>query len=289
MSREFLQYLDIDSSLHRLDPRTKLVWLCLMSALAMIATKTSTLLAILSLIVPLFLVAKIPTNRMRVLLTLLCLTALALIPSQTFFYWGFYYGKPVHVWIWVAKPNAIGNIPILAQAIIWVTNGFGICACEEGFLNGVIATLKFSAVFLASAIVFTTTKPGDIMLILNKLRIPHKFTFTIITALRFVPIVMEEFVLTLRAQQARGLKFRKTDLRDITKNILVILSTMILNCVRRAEILSIAMETRAFGARDTRTSLKELEMTRLDKILTAAFIGIAVTISTILIIWPAPF
>jgi len=282
--REFLQYVDTASPLHRLDPRTKLVWLCLMIVLTMIATKTSTLLGILSSIAPFFVVAKIPPNRTKVLFKLLCLTALTVIPSQTFFYWGFYYGKQVHVWLWVVKPDAINNVPILGRLVIWVTAGYGICACEEGFVNGVVATLKFSAVFLASVVVLMTTKPGDIMLIMNKLRIPRKFTFTIMTALKFIPIVMEEFIITTRAQQARGLKFRKTDLRGMMKNIPVILATMILNCVRRAEILSIAMETRAFGARNTRTSLKELEMTKVDKILTITFIGMAAGACIILIL-----
>jgi energy-coupling factor transporter transmembrane protein EcfT len=60
------------------------------------------------------------------------------------------------------------------------------------------------------------------------------------------------------------------------ESVLTTLQTMILNCVRRAEILSIAMETRAFGAKNTRTSLRGIEMKGIDKALTITLIGIAV-------------
>jgi len=276
MSREFLQYIEIDSPVHRLDPRTKLVWLGLITALTMVAGQTSILLILLSSVASLFVAAGFPSSRMRSLFKILCLTAVTLIPPQTFFYWGFYYGKPVHVWFWVAKPNAMSSVPVLGRLVAWVTDGYGICACEEGFLNGVTAALKFSTVFLASILVLMTTRPGDIMLVMNKVRIPHKFAFTIMTALRFIPTVVEELSLTMRAQQARGFKLRKTNPIGTMRSVLATLQTMILNCVRRAEILSIAMETRAFGARNTRTSLRRIEMRRIDKTVTVTLIGMAI-------------
>lgn len=284
MSREFLQYLDTDSPVHRLDPRTKLAWLSLIMMLTMFTSQTSMLFIVLSSVAIPFIVTRFPSSRMRTLFKILCLTAITLIPSQTFFYWGFYYGKPVHVWFWVAKPDVMSGVPILGRFVAWVTGGYGICACEEGFLNGITATLKFSAVFLASVLVLMTTRPGDIMLTMNKARIPHKFTFMIMTALRFIPIVVEEFSITMRAQQARGFKLGKTNLLGTMESLLATLRTMILNCVRRAEILSIAMETRAFGVMNTRTSLRGIEMKGIDKALTATFIGVAVgTCITLLI------
>jgi energy-coupling factor transporter transmembrane protein EcfT len=56
------------------------------------------------------------------------------------------------------------------------------------------------------------------------------------------------------------------------------LSTLIVNSIRRARILALAMETRAFGADAKKVSYHELKMTRLDKAL-----AIAITVATVLI------
>lgn len=286
MFREFFHYVDTGSLVHRLDPRTKIAGLCSVIVLTAIASKLLTLVLMLFFIALAFMAASIPSRRVKVLLTLIFLTALTLIPSQTFFYWGFYYGAPVHVWFWIAKPNEIRALPIIGEAIVWATSGYGICACEEGFANGVIATMKFSVFFLASAVVLMTTKPGDIVLTMNKLKVPHKFSFLVITALRFVPIVVEELILTIRAQQARGMKLRRASLRLMIQNILVTLTTTILNCVRRGKVLSIAIETRAFGAKKTRTCLKELRMTKIDELATTIFITVLVSGLTLSAVYP---
>jgi energy-coupling factor transport system permease protein len=114
-----------------------------------------------------------------------------------------------------------------------------------------------------------TTKPKEILLTLNKLGIPIKLTFVAMTALRFVPLITEEWYTTMNAQRARGLKFKRLDVKGQFGALTATLSTLIINSIRRARILALAMETRAFGANINKVSFKELKMTRLDTVLTA--------------------
>jgi energy-coupling factor transporter transmembrane protein EcfT len=149
---------------------------------------------------------------------------------------------------------------------------------EEGFIWGTVTALKFLVALFSSNLMIMTTKPKEILLALNKLGVPIKLTFVAMTALRFVPVVMEEWYITMNAQQARGLKIRKLDIRSVLSTLTTTLSTLIVNSIRRARILALAMETRAFGADAKKVSYHELKMTRLDKAL-----AIAITVATVLI------
>jgi energy-coupling factor transport system permease protein len=116
-----------------------------------------------------------------------------------------------------------------------------------------------------------TTKPKEILLSLNKFGVPIKLTFVAMTALRFVPLITEEWYITMNAQRARGLKFKRLDIKGTLAALTATLSTLIINSIRRARVLALAMETRAFGANEKKIAFKELKMTNLD-------VGLTVTI-----------
>jgi energy-coupling factor transport system permease protein len=101
--------------------------------------------------------------------------------------------------------------------------------------------------------------------------VPIKLTFVAMTALRFVPLITEEWYITMNAQRARGLKFKRLDIKGTLAALTATLSTLIINSIRRARVLALAMETRAFGANEKKIAFKELKMTNLD-------VGLTVTI-----------
>jgi energy-coupling factor transporter transmembrane protein EcfT len=212
------------------------------------------------------------------------ISSFSLIFIGTFFYWGFYHYPERHVtiWLWVFRPEDSESLPILGPIIMALTYGRGIVVCKEGFLWGIIATLKFIITLFAGNLIIMTTKPKEILLALNKLGVPIKLTFVAMTALRFIPILMEEWYVTRNAQRARGLRFKRFDLKGLFGALQATLSTLIINSVRRARILALAMETRAFGANTKKVTYKELKMTRLDITLTAVIC--VVTIVTLILI-----
>lgn len=70
---------------------------------------------------------------------------------------------------------------------------------------------------------------------------------------RFLPIILEEWALIMNAQSARGLRFRKSRIGNLTKALSMRFSTLIINSIRRARIIALTMETRAFEASKRRT------------------------------------
>jgi len=281
MFRGLFHYVDKPSFIHRLDPRVKLFLLVPLLLLAIASNAAFTLFCVFLFVVLLYVIARIPRRRYKAILLIGLISSVSFFFFGSFFYFGFYHYPEgsVHVWWWVFRPEQADSIPILGPIILALTQGRGIVLCAEGFLWGTITALKFLVAIFSSNMMIMTTKPKDILLALNKLGVPIKLTFVAMTALRFVPVVMEEWYITWNAQQARGLRIRKIDLKGAVNALTATISTLILNSIRRARILALAMETRAFGANAKKVSYNELKMNRVDIAAT-----VIITIATSFII-----
>ena len=266
MFRELFHYVDKPSYIHRLDPRAKLVLLVPIFLATMISNNAIILLLVFSSVLFINLLSKIPFRRYKAPMIVSLLSSFSFVFFGAFFYFGFYHNpeKPLHIWLWIFRPEDAESLPILGSIILGLTGGRGIILCEEGFFWGILTTVKFLITVFSSNLVLMTTKPKDILLALNKFGMPFKFTFAAVTALRFIPVIMEEWYVTMSAQRARGLKFKKLNVKGIVGALMTSFSILIVNSIRRARILAFAMETRAFGANKKRVPLKELKMTRLD-------------------------
>lgn len=290
MLRAF-HYVDKPSPIHRLDPRTKLLCLVPILMLTVVSRNPIVLFLVFASVLVLFLLAKLEFDRIKALLKVALISGLLLVPLQTLFYYRFLlYGEPVLPYgLWVITPETAGSLPLIGPVILWATNGRGIIASLHGFLFGLMVALRFVIMFSAGSFVVMTTKPKDIILTFNKFGVPFKITFTTTTALRFLPIILEEWALIMKAQAARGLRFRKLSIRNLMQAFSRSFSTLIINSVRRARIIALAMETRAFGAGKRRTSLTELQMTRTDIIASTAICIAAALIFVLIILFPGFF
>jgi energy-coupling factor transporter transmembrane protein EcfT len=246
--------------------------LLMIPILLLVVTSTSALMLLLvfSFVIFLYVISGIPYHRYKALLTITLLSSFSFFFFGTAFYFGFYQypNRPLTIWLWVFKPENADSLPILGPLILALTSGRGIVLCQEGFLWSMITTLKFLIAIFAGNLTLMTTKPKEILLALNKLGVPIKMTFVAMTALRFIPIIMEEWYITQNAQRARGLKFKRFDIKGTVSALVATLSTLVINGTRRARTLALAMETRAFGANQKKIVFKELKMTNLDIALT---------------------
>jgi energy-coupling factor transporter transmembrane protein EcfT len=259
--------------------------------LTVISRNPVVLFSVFTFVLVLFLLAKLEFNRIKALLKVALISGLLLVPLQTLFYYRYLlYGEPVLPYgLWVISPDTASSIPLIGPFILWATNGRGIIASLHGFLFGLMVAMRFVIMFAAGSFVVMTTKPKDIILTFNKLGVPFKITFTTMTALRFLPIILEEWTLIMKAQAARGLRFRRLGIRSILQSFTRSFSTLIINSVRRAKIIALAMETRAFGASKRRTSLTELQMTRTDKIASASIFFFTALVFVLIIVFPSFF
>ena len=273
MFRGLFHYVDQPSYIHGLDPRVKLLLLIPIFLLMMTSNNAVTLILIFSFVIFLYVVSKIPFQRYKALMIVCLFSSFSFILFGSFFYFGFlnYPGRQLTIWLSVLTPESAASLPILGPIILLLTQGRGIVMTQEGFSWGLLTTLKFLITLFSGNLVIMTTKPKEILLSLNKFGVPIKLTFVAMTALRFVPIITEEWYVTMNAQRARGLKFRRLDIKGTLTALTATLSTLIINSIRRARVLALAMETRAFGANEKKIAFKELRMTNLD-------VGLTVTI-----------
>lgn len=290
MFRAF-HYIDKQSPIHRLDPRTKLLSLVPILMLTVVSRNPVVLFSVFAFVLVLFALARLEFNKIKALLKVALISGLLLVPLQTLFYYRFLlYGESVLPYgLWVVTPEAANSLPLIGPFILWATNGRGIIASLHGFLFGLMVALRFVIMFSAGSFIVMTTKPKDIILTFNKLGVPFKITFTTMTALRFLPIILEEWALIMKAQAARGLRFRRLGIRNIMQSFTRSFSTLIINSVRRARIIALAMETRAFGAGKKRTSLTELQMTRTDKIASTTICFLTAFIFALVVLFPSFF
>jgi len=158
---------------------------------------------------------------------------------------------------------------------------FGAVITLDGILFGLAMGLRVALMVVAAGVWMMTTSPQKMTLGLLKMGLPYKAGLAMSTSIRFVPLINAERATIIEAQRARGLRLdRGNPLARASKSVAVI-GPMFLRAVDLAQALAVAMDARGFAARENRTSLIEIEMTRTDKIIIAAC-GVAVIIGLVL-------
>ena len=128
-------------------------------------------------------------------------------------------------------------------------------------------TLRFLVLVESFSIFFLTTSPDHLGLALEQSHVPYEFCFAFTTAVRFVPVLADEAQTIMDAQKARGLELERGNFIKRIKNYIPLLIPLIVNAIRRSLELAEAMESRAWGATEKRTNLYVLTLNNPDYIL----------------------
>lgn len=239
------QYYPVDSPIHRLDPRTKLLGtLIYLIALFLADGVCAYLLAALWLL-GLIRLSKVPLRYMlRGLKAILLLLALSLCfnifftPGETL--WSFW--------------------------ILSVT--------REGLRQALKMGCRLLLLVLGSSLMTFTTTPTALtdgleqgLHFLNKIKIPvHEMAMMMSIALRFLPILAEETDRIMKAQMARGADFESGNLISRAKSLVPVLVPLFVSAFRRAGDMALAMEARCYHGGEGRTRMKPLHYETRDYI-----------------------
>ncbi|MEM1586043.1 MAG: energy-coupling factor transporter transmembrane component T [Candidatus Bathyarchaeia archaeon] len=226
---EGLRFRSISSPLHRIDPRAKFIYVCVLFAAAIMFSQLIPLLILFFSQTPLVMVAKIKREWLRLMRGAAFFAALIFITNAVSLY--FYGGYP--------------SIPAIIERSLAMTARF------------IILVESFS-------IFFATTSPDMLSLSLEQVGIPYEFCFAFITAIRFVPVLAEEAQTIIDAQRTRGLELERGNFIKRIRNYIPILIPLIVSAIRRSMELAEAMESRAWGASKKRTNLYSLKMSMKD-------------------------
>jgi energy-coupling factor transport system permease protein len=139
------------------------------------------------------------------------------------------------------------------------------------YFRKIAPTLFFAGGMIA------TTKVGELVSAMQKLRIPKPIVITFAVTLRFFPTAREEFASIKDAMRLRGIGLSAGNV--LTRPLTVmecVLIPMMMRCATIAEELSAAAVTRGIESGGKRTSINELKMRGVDSLVIALFIALVV-------------
>ncbi|WP_461866125.1 energy-coupling factor transporter transmembrane component T family protein [Thermococcus sp.] len=134
----------------------------------------------------------------------------------------------------------------------------------KGTLIGVAYGLRLLTFGLIAFSLLMTTTQRELILGFIKLKMPYEYGLTMTIALRYIPTLYMLALNIMDAQKARGWEMEKGNILVRIRKMSAVLIPLLIASIKTAHELSIALESRAFGARKDRTFLYTIEMKRRD-------------------------
>lgn len=242
-------YTDANTFLHRMDPRVKILAVLLLSLLAFVLSNLYYLLVLLTLIFLLLFLARATfSHTMFALKFVLRFMALIII-------------------LWpIFDPS---GTPVLASlGPIKIT--------EPALWRGVTSAARVGCLATVWYILLFTTSQRDLVRALVKLGVRFDFGLTLAISLRFLPTFGALIESIKDAQRARGLELNKGGPFKRSRNYVAVLVPTIVSALRTADALSLALQSRAYGARADRTYLRDLRLRASDTLALGVLIAVFV-------------
>ena len=255
------QYFPGESVVHRLDPRTKLLFLIVYIVALFTASSWISYGVVFLFLATAIAISRIPLKSivrgMKPLMMILIFTAIL----NLFF---------------------TGGDTVLAK--FWV-----ITITKEGLFRAIFMVLRILLLITCTFLLTYTTSPisltdglESLLSPLKKIRVPvHELAMMMCIALRFVPTLIEETDKIMCAQKARGADFESGNIFHRVKALVPILVPLFISSFRRADELATAMECRCYHGGEGRTKMKLLRYKRRDFL---AFLAAAVLLAGVIVL-----
>lgn len=239
------QYYSVESSIHKMDPRFKILASTLYLISLFIIQNLYAYALVISFIGLAVLLSKVPVGFvMRGLKPIFMLIIFAFVinifmtPGDPLFKWG-----------------------IISVSV-------------EGVERAFFMALRLILLIVGTSLLTLTTSPIEltdgIEYLLNPLKkigLPaHELAMMMTIALRFIPTLLEETDKIMKAQMARGADFESGNIMSRAKALIPLLVPLFISAFRRADELAMAMEARCYRGGEGRTRMKVLKYTRYDLI-----------------------
>ncbi|MDE6538562.1 MAG: energy-coupling factor transporter transmembrane protein EcfT [Ruminococcus sp.] len=233
------QYFPMNSVIHRLDPRFKIVITLIFivmlftgeSFICMGISAVYTLIAVLLSRIKFKMFVKSIKPLMPFLLITAVLNLLFMGDGEVYFHWKF----------------------------IKITS--------DGINVSVFMIIRIVLLIMGSSLLTYTTSPITLTDAVERLLSPlkrfkfpvHELAMMMSIALRFIPTLIEETDKIISAQKARGAEIDTGSITNRAKNMVSILIPLFISAFRRADELATAMECRCYNGGEGRTRLRQLK------------------------------
>ncbi|MBR4484261.1 MAG: energy-coupling factor transporter transmembrane protein EcfT [Erysipelotrichaceae bacterium] len=250
----FGKYIPIDSLMHRLDPRAKLIGLFLMIAAVFIPKSWWVFLVIALLLALALLLAKIGIKMI----------------VQSF--------KPMIMMMIFLL--VINSLTIKTGDVMFTIGTFAVY--KDAIFNTLFVITRLLLMISITTLLTATTNPLDLTLGIEWLLKPlevihfpaHEVAMMVSIALRFIPTIIEETMRIMNAQKSRGVDFENGRLAEKISAILSLIVPLFSVAFERAYELADAMEARGYVPGEKRTRYHVLHFRFMDYL----FIFICMTI-----------
>jgi energy-coupling factor transport system permease protein len=146
----------------------------------------------------------------------------------------------------------------------------------DGLLFGLAMGLRVALMVTAAGVWMMTTSPQKLTVGLLHLGLPYKAGVAMTAAIRFVPLLNAERATIAEAQQARALDLRRGNPFSRAIKSVAIIGPLFIRAIDVAQGLAVAMDARGFGVRDGRTSIVELRLTSVDRVVMFALLAASI-------------
>lgn len=240
------RYLPLNSCIHSLDPRTKIIALILM-------------------MVAIF----IPAGWLGYLLigtAVLILTMLAKLKIS--FLW-----RSMKPMLFMLFFLLIINVIVIHEGTVLIAVG-SFTVYSEALFQTLYIVVRLMLMIMLTTVLTATTKPLDLTLGIEDLLSPfkvihvpsHEIAMMISIALRFIPTLIEETQRIMKAQASRGVDMEEGSFKEKLMAILSLIVPLFVSAFQHADDLANAMEARGYVPDRPRTRYKQLKMLKRDYI-----------------------
>lgn len=135
---------------------------------------------------------------------------------------------------------------------------------DIGLNLSLIMSFRMVATVSTIPILMMTTPMTDLVVVLvEKLKIPFKYAFMFITALRFIPTLLGEIEQIMQAQMSRGYN---SDTKNPFKKMIIVIPLaipLLVSSIKKTEKMAISMEARGFAS-GPRSYYRKIVMRKAD-------------------------
>jgi energy-coupling factor transport system permease protein len=226
-------YSEGDTFLHRIDARIKIIAVLLLSVLAFLLSNVTSLTLLLTFIFVLLFLARASLSRTWFALRFVIRFMVLIVVLWPLF-------DPSGTPVWAT----FGPVKITEPAV-W---------------RGITSAVRVGCLACVWYILMFTTSQRDLVRALVKMGLRFDFGLALAISLRFLPTFSATIDSIKDAERARGMELDKGRLLKRIRNHVTILVPTIVFALRSADTLSLALHSRAYGARADRTYLRELKL-----------------------------
>lgn len=138
----------------------------------------------------------------------------------------------------------------------------------DGLSSGVLVVLKVVCMVLPLSLAFMAAPVNALSNeLVSKCHLPYKYAFATTTAIRFIPLFMQEMGQIMEAQKARGVSF---DTRNVFKKVSLMVPLtvpLLIDSVKRTDAIAIGAELRGFSLRGPHSAYRSYTFSARDVVL----------------------